>query len=162
MTKQKINIENKIMDKVLSGEVKMKPKWYFILGSVISYIGLTGSIIGAIFFTNLTIFLIKKKGPGTGRIQILIDSFPIWIPILALLLFILGIWLLRKYDFSYKKNFLSIIIVLLTAVFLSAQIIDLLGLNDIWSKRGPMKCLYHEQCIDKAQCCNRQKREIGN
>ena len=49
MEKQKNNIENKIMDKVLSGEVKMKPKWYFVLGSITSFVGLVGMIIGAIF-----------------------------------------------------------------------------------------------------------------
>ncbi len=153
--KNKMNTENKkieniIMDKIMSDKVKMKPKWYFILGSVISYIGIVGSIIGATFFTNLTMFLIKKRGPGTGRIDMMIESFPLWIPLLATALIILGIWMLKKYDFSYKKNFLVIIIVLLTAVFISAQIIDLLGLNDIWSKRGPMRTLYPEHRINQA------------
>ncbi|MBW6441390.1 hypothetical protein K0B04_00575 [Patescibacteria group bacterium] len=137
------------MDKILSGEVKMKPKWYFVLGSILSYIGLTGSIIGAIFFTNLTLFLIRKRGPGTGRIYMMLQSFPIWIPIVALGLFLVGIWLLKKYDFSYKKNFILIIITLLTAIFLSAQIINVLGLNEIWSRRGPMKNFYNEKHSDR-------------
>ncbi|MBW6441947.1 hypothetical protein K0B04_03550 [Patescibacteria group bacterium] len=130
------------MDKILSGEIKMKPKWYFVLGSILSFIGLTGSIVAAIFFTNLTLFLIRKRGPGTGRIITMLDAFPIWIPIIAVGFFVLGIWLLKKYDFSYRKNFLIIILTLFTAIFISAQIINLLGLNDIWSQRGPMRRLY--------------------
>ena len=144
MEKQKSNIENKIMDKVLSGEVKMKPKWYFVLGSITSFIGLVGLIIGAIFLTNLTFFFIRKQGPGTGRINMMLESFPLWVPILAIALVILGIWMLKKYDFSYKKNFIVVIVTMVTAVILSALIIDLLGLNEIWAKRGPMRRFYME------------------
>jgi len=151
MEKQKRNIENKIMDKVLSGEVKMKPKWYFVLGSIISFAGLVGMIIGAVFLTNLTFFFIRKQGPGTGRINMMLESFPLWIPLLAIALVILGIWMIKKYDFSYKKNFIVVAITVVTAIILSALIIDLLGLNEIWAKRGPMRRFYMEgsSCIDK-------------
>lgn len=152
MEKQKNNLENKIMDKVLSGEVKMKPKWYFIMGSITSFVGLVGMIIGAIFLTNLTFFFIRKQGPGTGRINVMLDSFPLWVPILAIALVILGIWMLKKYDFSYKKNFMVVVLTVVTAILLSGLIIDFLGLNEIWSKRGPMKRFYMEGtgCMEKA------------
>lgn len=142
-SKNKINIENKIMEKVLSGEVKMKPRWYFILGSILSFTGLVGLIIGSVFLTNLTLFLIRKQGPGTGRINMMLDSFPVWIPLLAILFIVLGIWMLKRYDFSYKKNFPKLIITLVIAIILSALTINLLGLNEIWSKRGPMRRFYN-------------------
>lgn len=142
--KNVINLENKIMDKVISGELKMKPRLYFIFGSVLSFTGLVGLIIGAVFLTNLTLFLIRKQGPGTGRLIQMFESFPLWVPILALLFVILGIWMLKKYDFSYKRNFLVSVLILVIAIILSAQIIDSLGLNEIWSKRGPMRRLYSE------------------
>lgn len=144
MEKQKRNIENKIMDKVLSGEVKMKPKWYFVLGSLASFVGLVGMIIGAIFLTNLTFFYIKKQGPGTARISMMLESFPLWVPILAIALVILGIWMLKKYDFSYKNNFIVVAITVVTAIILSALLIDYLGLNEQWAKRGPMRRFYME------------------
>lgn len=151
MEKQKRNIENKIMNKVLSGEVKMKPKWYFVLGSIISFTGLVGMIIGAIFLTNLTLFFIRKQGPGTGRINMMLDSFPLWIPLLAVAFIILGIWMLKKYDFSYKKNFIIVAVTVVIAIILSALIINLLGLNEIWAKREPMRRFYMEDssCMDK-------------
>lgn len=140
--KNEINLESKIMDRVISGEVKMKPRLCFILGSVLSFVGLVGLIIGAVFFTNLTLFLIRKQGPGTGRLIQMFDSFPLWIPFLALLLIILGVLMLKKYDFSYKRNPLVLVLTLLVAVLLSAKIIDSLGLNEIWSRRGPMRRFY--------------------
>ncbi len=149
--KNEINLENKIMDKVLSGEVKMKPRIYFILGSILSFVGLVGLIIGSVFFTNLTLFLIRKQGPGTGRLIQMFESFPLWIPFLALAFLILGIVLLKKFDFSYKSNPLVIVLTLFIAVLLSATIIDSLGLNEIWSKRGPMRGFYmreHQPPLD--------------
>lgn len=155
-------VENKVMDKIMSNEVKMRPKWYFVLGSLTSYIGVIGSIIGATFFTNITIFLIRKRGPGLGRISMLLESFPLWIPLLAIALLILGIWMLKKYDFSYKKNFLTIVVAIIAAVFLSAQIIDFLGLSDIWTRKGPMKGLYGEHQINGQELFKNPRNNRSN
>lgn len=140
--KNEIDLENEIMKKVLSGKVNMKPKWYFVLGSILSFTGLVGTFIGTTFLANLVLFLIRKQGPGTGRLIQMLESFPIWVPLLAILFMGLGIWLLKKYDFSYKHNFMTLVIVLVVAIILSAIIINALGLNEIWSKKGPMKRLY--------------------
>ncbi len=141
----KIDLENKIMSQVMSGEVKMKPRIYFIIGSIVSFIGLVGLMIGAVFFTNLTLFLLRKQGPGTGRLIQMFDAFPLWVPFIALILVILGILLLKKYDFSYKKNFPVLILTVILAVVLSAKIIDTIGLNETWSRSGPMRRLYFKQ-----------------
>lgn len=140
--KKEINMENTIMNKVLSGEIKMKPKIYFLIGSVLTFIGSIGLIIGSVFFTNLTLFLIRKHGPGTGRLIQMLDSFPLWIPFIALILVIMGITLLKKYDFAYKRNYTALAFAILLAVVLSALIIDTSGLNEVWSRRGPMKRFY--------------------
>lgn len=155
--KNKTNIENKIMEKVLSGKVKMKPRWYFILGSVLSFAGLVGLMIGSVFLTNLTLFLIRKQGPGTGRINIMLESFPLWVPLLAVTFITLGIWMLKRYEFSYKRNFFVIVIALVFAIMLSAQIINLLELNEIWSKRGPMRRFY---TVDRTYKVKSQHRPI--
>lgn len=141
--KQSVDFEKIIMDKVKSSEISMKPRWHFILGSTLMIAGLVGSSICAIFLTNLTLFLLRKHGPmGPWRFQQLLTSFPLWIPILAILGIILGIWMLQKYDFSYKKNFLLIIAGFIVSIILAAFVIDILGLNDIWSRQNPMKRFY--------------------
>lgn len=143
--KPSVNFEKAIMAKVSSNEISMKPKWYFVLGSILTIISFSGLSIGAIFLTNLTIFSLRKHGPmGQWRLQQLIESFPLWMPILAALGMVLGMWVLRKYDFSYKKNFRLIVLAFVVSVFLTAIIIDTLGLNDAWSRRGPMRRLYQQ------------------
>ncbi|KKR43062.1 MAG: hypothetical protein UU51_C0006G0039 [Microgenomates group bacterium GW2011_GWC1_41_20] len=142
MSTNKIDIEKEVMSRVTSGEIAMKPRWYFVAGSVFMLLGTIAAAVAVAFLINLTIFLIKKQGPGYGRLAIMFESFPFWIPILAILGIGIGILLLRKYDFSYKKNFLLMIIGFIATVAIAGFVIDGLGLNDIWSRGGLMKGFY--------------------
>ena len=101
ITKSK-NIESSVMAKITSNEVAMKPKWYFVVGTVLGLTGLISTTIVAVFLTNLTMFLLKQHGPnGPWRLQQIIDSFPLWIPILAFAGVIGGIVMLKKYDLGF-------------------------------------------------------------
>lgn len=146
-----IDLEKTIMAKVKSNQISMKPRWYFVFGSLLMLAGFVGISIGAIFLTNLTLFILRKHGPmGQWRLQQLLDSFPLWVPLLALVGIVLGIVLLRKYDFSYKNNFRLILLAFILSVTLAAFAIDKLGLNDLWSRQGPMKRFY-QQIEEKSQ-----------
>ncbi len=140
---KKSNIEDVVMEKIKSGEIKMKPKVYFFFGSLLTFIALIGSTITTIFFTNIIFFLLKTHGlGGQFRLQQMINNFPWWIILITILGFISGIYLLKKYDFSYKKNFLLIILGFFSAVIIAAWLINYLGLNETWSRKGPMKKFY--------------------
>ncbi len=139
------NLELDVMKKIKSGSIVMKPRWYFVVGAVLSTVGLASLGVLATFLTNLTIFLLKKHGPfGQWRLQQIIDSFPVWIPILAITGIVLGIWMLKKYDFSYKKNFWMIVILFIISIILTAFLLDLTGLDNLWMKRGPMQRFYRD------------------
>lgn len=140
-----VDFEKSIMEKIRRNQITMKPKWYFILGSTLMMIGLTTSTLAAIFLMNLTIFLLRRHGPnGQWRLEMMYDSFPLWIPLIAVLGIGLGVWLLKKYDFAYKKNFLLISIGFVMAIVMAGFIIDGLGLNDMWSRQGPMRRFYQQ------------------
>lgn len=133
------------MEKIKTNKISMKPKWYFVLGSIFSLIGLIGLVIIAVFLTNLTFFLLKKHGPmGQWRLQQLIETFPLWIPIVALVSIVLGILFLKKYDFSYKKNFWLIAFAFFISIIFAGFAINQLGLNNYWSRRGPMRRFYQQ------------------
>ncbi|OGG11736.1 hypothetical protein A2Z00_01390 [Candidatus Gottesmanbacteria bacterium RBG_13_45_10] len=139
------DLEKAIMDKVKSNRISIKPRWYFVLGSAITMIGVIGLSVGAIFLTNLTFFLLRTHGPmGQLRLEMMLASFPWWAPILAIVGIVLGIWMLKQYDFSYKKNFVLIVLGFIVSIVLAAFIIDRLGVNEMWSKRGPMRRLYQQ------------------
>ena len=132
------------MEKIKTQKVRMLPKWYFIAGSVLSLTGLIGLSVSAMFFLNLTLFFIRKQGHGYWRINTMLDSFPLWIPLLAISGIFLGIWLLKRFEFSYEKNFVLIAVSFIVAIIISALIIDKIGLNETWSKIGPMRRLYRQ------------------
>lgn len=138
-----MDFEKEVMAKVESNQIVMRPKWYFVIGSLLSLVGLVGLTIGAVFLGNITFFLLRSHGPmGQWRLESMIASFPWWIPILAIGGMVLGIWLLKKYDFSYKKNFLLIVIGFVASIIIASWAIDRLGLNETWSRRRPMRRFY--------------------
>ncbi len=131
------------MSQIKKERIKMKPKWYFLLGSISLIIGAVALVIILVFLISLISFSLRSHGPmGEIRYQQLLSSFPWWALISAALGFALGIFLIRKNHFSYRKNSLYIIVALAFVIFLSGFIIDYLGLDNMWMKRGPMKALY--------------------
>lgn len=141
--KNTIDLEKEVMKKVISGKISMKPRWYFVVGSILSTIGLAALIILSIFLVNVVTFLLRSNGPMKyWKFEMMVLNFPIWIPILALLGIVLGILLLKRYDFSYKNNFSIIIIGFIVAIIISGILIDLSGLDNVWSKRGVMRKFY--------------------
>lgn len=141
--KKNTNLEKEVMNKITSGQVSMKPRWYFVLGTALSVIGLAALSVASIFLTNLIMFWIRRRGPMAGwRLQMMLENFPVWIPILAIGGIVGGVWLLKKYDFSYKKNFYGIVVGFIAAIIIAGLAIDILGLNDLWSRKGMMRRFY--------------------
>jgi hypothetical protein len=148
----KIDFQKKVMSQVSSGKIKMKPKWYFVFVSILMIVGLTGVITAAIFFINLNLFLIRRHGPMLQwRLDLMLNNFPLWIPLLAILAVVAGIWLLKKFDFSYKTNFVFLIISFIIALFASGWFINALGLNEIWSQTRPMRRFYQRLELNDGQ-----------
>ncbi|MEI6296558.1 MAG: hypothetical protein WCO84_02810 [bacterium] len=140
MSKDLKNIKDSVMDKINNGQVKMKPKVFFVIGSLLTFIGLVSSIITSVFLIAITRFFMRAHGPmGAVRLDQLTSNFPWWAPVIAVISLLIGIKLLRYYDFSYKKNFAFIVFVFVLAVFVTGWVFDMTGLNDIWLQRGPMR-----------------------
>ena len=140
MSKELKNITENVMNQIHQGKAKMKPKIYFILGSILTLIGLISSVVVSTFLVGLIRFSLRTHGPmGQYRFDQMISNFPWWTTILAILGLIIGIWLIRQYDFSYKKNPWIIIIGFILAIIIGGYIIDMTGLNDAMFQYGPMR-----------------------
>ena len=57
----KADFGEKVMAKIRSGQVKMKPKWLFIAGSLLGLVGLIGLSVSAVFLINIIFFLLRKR-----------------------------------------------------------------------------------------------------
>ena len=128
------------MDQIHQEKIKMKPKYYFILGSIMTGIGLISAVILTILSTSLLVFLIRAKGPGASfRLNLMLDNFPVWILVTAVVGLLMGFWLLKKYDFSYKFSYKKVIGIFLVVLIISMLLIDALGLTKLFMQRGPMR-----------------------
>jgi hypothetical protein len=149
MSKELKNITDNIMDQIHKEKIKMRPKAYFILGSIITFMGLVFSIVTSVFLFGLIRFTLRAHGPmASYRFDKILSSFPLWAPALAIVGLVVGVWLLRKYDFSFKLNFKLIVAGFILAVIAGGWIIDIIGLNDALSRRGPMKGMMRQYIQD--------------
>lgn len=135
------DLKNKIMEKIEKNEIKMKPRWYFVLGGVLTFIGFLSATIFSILSVNLIFFLLRKHyGPMYQyRLQLILANFPWWLVIISILGIFFGIKLLKEYRFSYKNNLFLIFGVYILIIFLSAFLIDKFNLNNFFYQRGFFK-----------------------
>lgn len=150
------------MEKVTRDEIVMKPKWYFAVGSALMMAGLVSSGLLATFLFSLMMFLARQHGPnGQWRLQLILESFPLWIPILAISGLALGLWMLKKYDFSYQKNFLLIALGFIFSIILTAFLLNYTGLDNIWMKKGPLRQFYQQNTKNEQSSDFRIRRHGG-
>lgn len=145
MSKPELNIEDNIMSQIKNRQLKIKPKWYFLFGSLSLFGGFIGLAIMSTFFVSLLTFYFRTHGPmGIIRHEQLISSFPWWSLIIAVMGISFGTYLLRKFDFSYKSNFVLMVVVFVFAVIISGWLVNYLGLDNLWNRRGPIRNLYQK------------------
>ncbi len=140
MRKKQVDIKKGVMDRIHHEHIRMKPRAYFVMGTALSLLGLAALTVTAVFLVGVTRFLLRSHGPmGQYRFEELMSSFPLWIPGITLVFLAAGIWSLRQYDFSYRKNFRLIAFGFLISVVIAGWVIDATGLNDVWFRQGPMR-----------------------
>jgi hypothetical protein len=143
------NITDNIMEQIHDKKIKMRPRIYFVLGSILTFVGLVSSVVISIFLFGLMRFSLRSHGPmASYRLDQILSSFPWWAFILAIVGLVVGIWLLRKYEFSFKVNFKVVIIGFIFAVIVGGWIIDSIGLNDVLIRRGPMQGMMRQYMQD--------------
>ncbi len=140
MSKDIKDITQNIMSQINEGKIKMRPKIYFVLGSILTFTGLIFSIVVSVFLIGIVRFSLRTHGPmGEYRLNQILSSFPWWALVFAVLGLVLGIWLIRKYDFSIKLDLKIISVIFVLSVILGGVVIDAIGINDVLIRKGPMR-----------------------
>jgi len=141
MSKELKNITNNVMNQIRQGRIKMRPKVYFIIGSILTFLGSISAFLISIFLIGLIRFSLRTHwGRGAQyKLDQMLSDFPWWIIIFAIISLTIGIWLIRKYDFSYKIKPRIIILGFILAIVVAGWMVDITGLNDNLFRSGPMK-----------------------
>ena len=141
MSKEIENIEKFVMNKIHQKKIKMKPKLYFILGSVLTFLGLISTIIISSFVVSLISFSLKTNYGCKAQYKLTqaINNFPWWLIIIAVVGLILGLWLIKKYDFTYKIKPWIIILGFISATIFAGLMINKFNLDKALIKNQPIR-----------------------
>lgn len=141
MSKELKDITENVMSQIHQGKIKMKPKIYFIIGSILTFLGAVSAFIVSIFLTSLIRFSLRTHLSQGAQYKLdqMLSNFPWWIVIFTIISLSIGIWLVRKYDFSYKIKPWAMVLSFILIIVIAGFTIDMMGLNDTLRHRGPMK-----------------------
>ncbi len=127
-----MNIQNDILDKIKSGELKKRPKIYFVLQTALVILGTIILLAVSVFSVSFIFYLLRASNLrflllfGRAGFLLFLFIFP-WAHVLvALVLTIIIGWFLRRYSFAYRKPFLYLpvlIIAIITVLSIALHLI---------------------------------------
>ena len=162
---EKNKIASEVMEKIEKGEVKMTPKYYFVVGSVLVGVGLAGSMMGISFLTHIILFRMRADRPifmlmerEHGMAPVM--NFP-WLMFgFFLALTFLGIKFLKQYEISYKRNLRGILIAGMTFVVVLGCLMDRMGVERELQKVPTFRRVYGEQRLAPRQVPGAQQPAV--
>lgn len=147
MKKEK-DLSKQVMKEIKQKDIKMRPKLYFVAGSLLLGAGMAGAIVLAMFFTHLVMFRLRVHAPfaflqlGQPGLRAFLVNLP-WRPLLLTIGGLAGgISLLRRYEISYKKSFLVLVIGLVALVFTFGFLLDQIRPEKRLAGLRPIRPLY--------------------
>jgi hypothetical protein len=148
MTKKVSKTAKVVMKKIKSKKLKMKPRAYFVLGSMLMGVGIVGVLLITVFLTSAIFFRLRMGGAmdylGFGRpgLRFFVRSFPWKVIGLALISFLGGSWMLKKHDKAYKVSLGWLVLGAVITVVGLGFFVDKVGVNERLEKRRELKSLY--------------------
>jgi hypothetical protein len=117
-----------VFEKIKSGKVKMHPKIYFVLKSILAVFAVVLSVLFILYLVSFIIFSLRASGTwfmpkfGFPGLKIFFAHLP-WVPIAAAAAFVVILEILAKrFNFVYRKpiiySFLAILLIAIMGGFL--------------------------------------------
>jgi len=121
--------DNELIKKIESGEIKMRPKYYFLVRdglvmlAALAIFAISALLVSLIYFAlrESDVFILPHF--GTAGFRIMIAVFP-WIPVvIALILTFCLSLVLQKYSFAYRRPLLYLPLLVITILIASGVVI---------------------------------------
>lgn len=139
---KKSNIDH-ILESIKKGELKMRPKWHFVLKTVLLILGSVILALSIFYLVSLIIFGLRETGviftPGFGvRGTILfLRSLP-WLLILLVGIFLIILEILvRSYSFTYKTPLIYSAAVIVLIACIGGWVVARTPLHAVIMRRAP-------------------------
>jgi hypothetical protein len=159
--KPKINFNSKIQEQLEHDHVKMRSKWVFFAEKLGLESGLMLSILVGVLLLSFILYVMEKNGAfeftefGYKGLAVIFDNIPYDLVIITVLFFILANFILKQFDFSYKKPFYIfscgvLIIISALGVTMMCTGVDH-SVFDSLANLGIIKNLYADKIINAPQ-----------
>ncbi len=137
--RNKEGLSKKIILAAKRGELRMRPKWHFVLRAGLWITGIAAAVLATLYFLSLFLFITRETGIwmapmfGWRGVFVFLSSLP-WLIILSILIFVLILEILvRRYAFAYRLPLLYSAFAILLAVFAGGLLLAQTPLHQILS-----------------------------
>ncbi len=122
------NIENRVMDQIVSGRVKLRSKYIFIAEKLGLESALVLTVILAIIFFNLVLYYLRASDNiqylsfGSRGLYAFLESFPYLLVVTLIILMVLAGFIIKNSAIAYRKSFVGVLIGLVVVIFLTGTV----------------------------------------
>ncbi|MBI5153095.1 MAG: hypothetical protein HZA36_01410 [Parcubacteria group bacterium] len=127
--REDITLRDRIIKAIQSGQVTMRPRWHFILKTILVATGVMVVFLGLLYIISFIIFILQHTGLlfvplfGMGGIYRLLFSLP-WVLIFLSFSFLVVLEILvRRHAFAYRRPLLYSIMGILTIVIIGGIVV---------------------------------------
>ncbi|MDP3964262.1 MAG: hypothetical protein Q8Q20_01200 [bacterium] len=148
------SLADKISQEINSKKISMRPRAYFVAGSVALGVGLAAAAAVTAFFIGVVVFHFRVHTPLTflDAGQRGFGAFIQQIPWLSLVVAVVGIsgglYLMRRFHVAYHYAFWGIAVGFITTVAVSGIIIDATGVPGKAREASPLKSFFQQKYSD--------------
>ena len=103
------HLKEDILNKIKAGQAKMRPKPYFVVRTVLAFVGVIIAAAIVVYLVSFIYFVLHRSGAwyvpafGVRGVGLFLKAVP-WVLIAAIILFVALLEILvRRYSFTYRK-----------------------------------------------------------
>lgn len=123
------SIHDKVVKAIETGQVKMRPKWHFVLYGVFWAVGMILAFLTLLYLASFIIFVLRETGtwfvPGFGLrgLGIFFLALPWLLLLVAIIFLVLLEILIRRYSFAYGRPLLYSVLAIIFFVVLGGFVL---------------------------------------
>ena len=139
MNEENKKIEEKITSLIKSGDVKMKPKWYFSIRAILGVIMLCLLFFFMIYILSLIDLILDDQYKLHLNNLGIVETFfalPWLLVLIGVMMLVIFDGLIKKYSFSYRNPFLYTFLVVLVLLLIISSIIKSVDEETRFSRFG--------------------------
>lgn len=144
-------VHDEVMKHLHDDKVTMRPRFHFIVGSLLVGIGIAGTIVVSVFFTHVIVYRLRAEhvwgyaGFGAHGLLAFIQFFPWLALLLALCGLISGSYLLKQYDFGCKHRLTRVLIASVALVLSFGLLLEHLHFGEKMAQYSAIENMYRRQ-----------------